>query len=597
MVSSPAQASRLESWRYNSNQNRLEFTTDTDVQPRAQLIADPIRLVIDLPGIRLGRPVINQALGGTIRSIRVGQFDRDTTRVVVELAPGYTIDPQQVRFRGITARQWTVQLPNPQPLPEREGISTVSTAPPFVVPTTTSRPPISSTLSSRGDIGTVQGVQVTQDGFFIRTSGNPSEVKVDRSSDRQQIVLEIQGAMLAPRAQRDIPIDRFGVSRMQMTQIQSSPPVTRVTLNVNSNSPDWLASISNLGGVVLLPSGGVAATTIAARPVEPRPSLSYTSHLATIQSIQLENNGTQLVIRADQPLTYSTGWDKASGSYRLTINAAQFSSSVRGSELTAASPILRLQLRQEDARTAAILVQPAAGVQIGNVNQPGQQILALQLERSRPASIPPSRSPIASIPVPSAPRSYPSAATLPRVPNGRLIVVIDPGHGGPDPGAIGIAGLQEKELVLDIGSQVAQILEQQGIQSILTRPDDRDLDLQPRVDMAEQVHATVFVSIHANSIDLSRPDISGLETYYYDSGEQLAHTIHRSILDATGIPDRRVRQARFYVLRKTSMPSVLVEVGFVTGRDDAARLSDSSYRRQMAAAIARGIVQYLQRGS
>jgi N-acetylmuramoyl-L-alanine amidase len=173
--------------------------------------------------------------------------------------------------------------------------------------------------------------------------------------------------------------------------------------------------------------------------------------------------------------------------------------------------------------------------------------------------------------------------------------VVDPGHGGPDPGAVGIRGMQEKEIVLDISRQVASLLEQQGIQAVLTREDDRDLDLEPRVQLAKQVNAALFVSIHANAIDLNRPDINGLETYYYDSGLTLAQSIHASILQATGMPDRRVRQARFYVLRKTSMPSVLVETGFVTGRDDAARLSSPAFRTQMATAIVRGIVQYIQR--
>jgi N-acetylmuramoyl-L-alanine amidase len=186
---------------------------------------------------------------------------------------------------------------------------------------------------------------------------------------------------------------------------------------------------------------------------------------------------------------------------------------------------------------------------------------------------------------------------LPQVPRGQIIVIVDPGHGGPDPGAVGIGGIQEKEIVLDISKQVAQLLQKQGVRAILTRENDIDLDLQPRVDMAEQVNATLFVSIHANSIDMSRPDVSGLETYYFSSGEQLARTIHRSVLETTGISDRRVRQARFFVLRKTSMPSVLVEVGFVTGRDDATKLSTPSYRSQMAASIARGILQYLRQGS
>jgi N-acetylmuramoyl-L-alanine amidase len=107
------------------------------------------------------------------------------------------------------------------------------------------------------------------------------------------------------------------------------------------------------------------------------------------------------------------------------------------------------------------------------------------------------------------------------------------------------------------------------------------------------VNANLFVSIHANAIDMTRPDVNGIETYYYASGSRLASTIHNSLLQATGARDRRVRQARFYVLRKTSMPAVLVEVGFVTGAEDAPRLANAAYRQRLAEGIARGILQYI----
>ncbi|PMB18482.1 AMIN domain-containing protein, partial [Fischerella thermalis] len=95
---SPADAANLESWRFDSNQNRLEINTDGAVQPTAQLVFNPTRLVIDLPGIKFGRPQLVQSVGGAIRAIRIGQFDPQTTRVVVEMTPGYTLDPQKVKF-------------------------------------------------------------------------------------------------------------------------------------------------------------------------------------------------------------------------------------------------------------------------------------------------------------------------------------------------------------------------------------------------------------------------------------------------------------------------------------------------------------------
>jgi len=280
--------------------------------------------VIDLPGIILENPTAEQQVGGAIRSVRVGQFDDDTTRLVIEFNPGYTINPQQIKFRGVSPKQWTVQLP----LPERAGL----------LPNRTPLPPLR--------------------GLPSKTASN------------------------------------------------------------------------------------------------------------------------------------------------LSIN-------------------------------------------------------------------------------------------LPRVTNRRLIVMVDPGHGGKDPGAIGLGGLQEKNVILPIAQRVAELLEQQGIHAIMTRSSDYFVDLAPRVEMTQREQADLFVSIHANSIN-NRPDVNGLETYYYESGQRLAQTIHNNILQSIDIGDRGVRKARFYVLRKNSIPAVLVEVGFVTGQRDAPRLGSADYENQMAQAIANGILQYIQ---
>ncbi len=193
-----------------------------------------------------------------------------------------------------------------------------------------------------------------------------------------------------------------------------------------------------------------------------------------------------------------------------------------------------------------------------------------------------------------APSSPSPTPNLPSVPNGRIVAVIDPGHGGRDPGAVGIGGLMEKEINLSISQEVARLLEQQGVQVVMTRRDDREIDLAPRVSAAERARADVFVSIHSNALSMSRPDVNGIETYYYSSGKRLAESIHSSLIQSTNARDRGVRTANFYVIKNTSMPAVLVEVGFVTGKEDSVRLSDANSRKQMAAAIARGILQYVK---
>ena len=110
----PAEAAQLRSWWFNERENQLVFTTDAAVQPRAQMVFNPTRVVIDLPGTTLGRPSDRQRFGGAIREVRSGQFDQQTARLVIELAPGYTVDPRAVEVRGVRSNQWVVQLPPPE---------------------------------------------------------------------------------------------------------------------------------------------------------------------------------------------------------------------------------------------------------------------------------------------------------------------------------------------------------------------------------------------------------------------------------------------------------------------------------------------------
>jgi len=198
-----------------------------------------------------------------------------------------------------------------------------------------------------------------------------------------------------------------------------------------------------------------------------------------------------------------------------------------------------------------------------------------------------------AFPTASAPLS---ADGLPVVPRGRHRVVIDPGHGGPDPGAIGIGGLREKDVVLDVSLQVARLLQAQGVQVTLTRSSDIDLDLPPRVSIANRSGADAFVSIHANALSMARPDVNGVETFHFAGGRSqvLAGALQRRMMAISGgTPNRGVKQGRFFVIRRTVMPAALVEMGFVTGAIDAPRLANPDFRRRMALAIAAGTLDFL----
>ncbi|MEB3318092.1 MAG: N-acetylmuramoyl-L-alanine amidase [Cyanobacteriota bacterium] len=197
-------------------------------------------------------------------------------------------------------------------------------------------------------------------------------------------------------------------------------------------------------------------------------------------------------------------------------------------------------------------------------------------------------------PVPTG--NPPTARNLPAVPRGRFRVVLDPGHGGPDPGAVGIGGLRETDVVLDVALQVAQLLQNRGVQVLLTRTSEVDVDLPPRVALANRSGADLFVSLHANALSMDRPDVNGIETFYFQGGRsyELALSIQRQLMAVSpGTPDRGARPGRFFVIRRTVMPSVLTEMGFVTGEIDAPRLADARFRQSLAAAVAKGILDIL----
>ncbi|MEH2242173.1 N-acetylmuramoyl-L-alanine amidase [Nostoc sp.] len=610
MLSSSAMAARLDSWRFDANQNRLEINTVGAVQPQAQLIFNPTRLVIDLPGTTFGRPQLTQQVGSGIRSIRVGQFDEQTTRIVIELTPGYTLDPKRVQFVGTRGDRWTVQLPKPE-------VDKVASFPrsaySVVTPDSEPQPRISRVATTTQGATQIEHLQVTGDGLFIRTSGGNPPIRVIRSRDRASIFMDISDASLSPRLaqQNNIPVNKHGVSRLEFTSLQTRPPGVRLTLRVDKNSPDWQATNSNSGGLVVLPSRivrlpGSNNSVNQSEPVSFPSRLSANNSPATIQSVQLADNGTQLLIRGDQPLSATGTWDRSSSLFRVTIINAKLAPRVTGPTFAANSPILRVRLQPQKPNTVIVLVQPAAGVQIGQPRQIGDQLLALSIQGSRrvvalpgrppfalPGLPPPNRGPF---PDPNNPNPQPLIQPQRRVTNGRVVVIVDPGHGGKDSGALGIGGAREKDIILPIGKKLAEILQQNGVQVIMTRDSDYFVTLPGRVQLSERAHADVFVSIHANSAGASRPDVNGLEVYYYDSGLGLARIVRSSILQSIGtLKDRGVRRARFYVLRKSSMPSILVETGYMTGREDMARLRTSAYQNQMAEAIARGILQYLRR--
>lgn len=168
-------------------------------------------------------------------------------------------------------------------------------------------------------------------------------------------------------------------------------------------------------------------------------------------------------------------------------------------------------------------------------------------------------------------------------------VVIDPGHGGADWGATD--GIKEKDAVLAIALQTAKILEAHGVRVVLTRSGDYFIGLDERVNISNRNNANLFISIHANYYD--RPEAIGVETFHYGQGKGLANSVQDAIIGQLAPVDRGVKTARYLVLRKSTIPAILVETGFISNKIEGALLATTEYRNRMGDAIARGILKYL----
>ncbi len=596
----PANAGKLIFWEFQSQNNRLAFTTDEGVEPQVKLVDNPTRLVIELPETTLDRTTVKEKYLGAVRGFRVGQSSEDTVSLVVELAPGYTIDLDRVELTNIANNRWTIEIPNPRIAPAATATHSLSpsntNSPPPLDKDRLSKPinptnsplPVTPNAPNPSELDNTPGtanrvtnssphLRATRHGFFVKIDGNRSN-RVNSKRDGNTITFDLEDITLPEDlTSQSIATDQHGVKEINFAQTSSSS--ARITLQLVPNSPNWVATFSRIGGLLLVPRGDLPVTNetepiVRSTPTNPNNQQSPT----TVTAIAVAPDNSRLIIRSDRNITTQTTF-LSNGIYEIKVSNAQLIDPFPNPQLKAGSPISQLRVRQEGS-DVTFLVTTRLGVRLGNAIQQSSNLIALPITMPTETVV-------------DLTRTYGQYLdNSPR--NSRPLVVIDPGHGGQDPGTIGIGGIKEKNVILPIALDVAEELKKQGIEVRMTRDRDYFVSLKGRTDFANKINADLFVSIHANAINLSRPDVNGLETYYYQNGRRLSEIIHWNVLNSVNIRNRNVRRARFYVLRHSKMPATLVEVGFLTGAEDSARLKTPSHRQQLAKAIARGIVEYIR---
>jgi N-acetylmuramoyl-L-alanine amidase len=497
----PASAAEIVSWQFNRDNGQLDFSTDSRVQPEAQILANPGKLVILLPETNFNQPTFRQPSNRGVREFRVG-YDPETrtTSLVFELEPSYAIDPEKVLVKASSPNRWVVKLPEPQIV--RGGATVVGAVP---------------VLSEEGKVITAE----------------------------PQVTSTVVAGVSASSSPASTP---------------ANPPVTASSPNI---VPVNLSSV---------------------------PTLLAAGNPVVVSAVELDKQYNRVLVRGSRQMNFKGGWDASTSSYRINIENARLAGDLRlpsgapvDLRVSQGSNFVQIELRRYDRYQVGPVVQYYRG-----------QILSLPYGSAPRTVIARTTTPI-TITRPTTPVQTPVVRT-----NGKVLVMIDPGHGGKDSGAIGLGGLQEIEVILPIAKRVASILESKGIATKLTRDSDYFVGLDERVALSNRYDATIFVSIHANSID-GRPDVNGLETYYFGSeGSKLADVVHRNVLSTVNgkgfyLGDRNTRSARFLVLRKSRVPAILVETGYLTNEAEVARLRRDDYRAIEAEGIAKGIIEYLSR--
>jgi len=352
------------------------------------------------------------------------------------------------------------------------------------------------------------------------------------------------------------------------------------------------------------PSPGSSPGSSAAEPTElgsPSPTPTPAEQRITDVSVtDIPNGGTRLTLTlTGSPVSFE--WHRlADPDNRYWLDIKGVTLTGPSQTLTSGLPFVKeihiTQFQVDPERIVRVAIDPtqAIDVNVGPVAQSGNQ-MGIEIERTPPQDDAP-RAGVGTIAFATV-----QATPVPRTPTQRDLVVIDPGHGGNDPGASNSAyGLIESNLTLTISLKLRDALRRLGWRVVMTRDADYEVgdpkgddhqELQARCDVANAAGARVFVSVHINASVAH--SLNGTTTYYWRPADKtFAQAVQDAVVLADGINNAGVKRNNFYVIKNTTMPAVLVETAFLSNTHDAELLTRSEFLDKLAQGIANGIMNY-----
>jgi N-acetylmuramoyl-L-alanine amidase len=199
-------------------------------------------------------------------------------------------------------------------------------------------------------------------------------------------------------------------------------------------------------------------------------------------------------------------------------------------------------------------------------------------------------------------RKLSQIVTNERVESTKQVIILDPGHGGEDPGKVGVNGALEKDINLQIARKVREKLEARGFEVVMTREEDimqgrKKEDLNKRIQLIEKSKAELVVGIHQNSF--TDPEVKGAQVFYYsesEEGKTAAQVMKESLKTVDPSNEREIKaNSSFFMLKNTKRTTIIVECGFLSNPEEAGSLVNNEYQEQLAEAICLGIVKWLDK--
>lgn len=417
-------------------------------------------------------------------------------------------------------------------------------------------------------------VSANANGFLLNGFGTVAFERPMYLANPARVMFDIPNSIANPSTlNKEIKI---GTDTLRVSQVISNK--VRVTITSADLEKYFPVYSSDGQSAIFLKSETTDITSLFARTND---AISY-------QSKNLSPNSGEFTISFNSPVVMSV----KRGTSLLTIdlfntlrfNEQYFKEAIAGTNMEDLNidllPKVGLKMTLPLAKTSTINVRLGADGKSIKIIAKG---LVVQHRTSKNKS---NYKPLVSIVLPSSNQN-----SAKRHSESKNVVVLDAGHGGKDYGAIR-CGVNEKDINLDVIKRIQSILLSNNISVVMTRTTDDFISLHDRAAITAQTNPDVFVSVHVNAC--SSPNSTGIETHYYhENSIELANMVHSPLVSYVKSKDRGIMKSKFYVINHSSIPSILVEIGFISNTAERNALLSERRKQQTAQAIAKGIMNYL----